>query len=43
LTSQSDQLSIQKSPIGWKKAGPPKSQFCFDHVIRLINRLIMRL
>jgi len=21
--------------IGWLKAGPPKSRFCFDHVTRL--------
>jgi len=30
---QSEKLS--KSLIGWKKAGPPKIHFCFDHVNRL--------
>jgi len=31
LSSQSEQFkSIQKALIGWKKAGPPKSHFCFD-------------
>jgi len=29
LSSQSEQ---SENLIGWKKAGPPKSHFCFDHV-----------
>jgi len=32
---QSNLKSIQKPLIGWKKAGPPKSHFCFNHVNRL--------
>jgi len=36
--NQSNLKSIQKALIGWKKAGPPKSHFCFDHVNRL-NKL----
>jgi len=24
--------SFQKALIGWKKAGPPKSHVCFNHV-----------
>jgi len=46
LSSQSEQSekfskspdnlkSFQKALIGWKKAGPPKSHFCFDHINRL--------
>jgi len=27
--------SYQKALIGYKKAGPQKSHFCFDHVNRL--------
>jgi len=34
--NQSNLNSIQKALIGWKKAGPPKSHCCFDHVNRLI-------
>jgi len=37
--NQSNLKSIQKALIGWKKAGPPKKPFCFDHV----NRLLMAL
>jgi len=33
---QSNLKSIQKARIGWKKAGSPKSHFCFDHVNKLI-------
>jgi len=41
LFSQSEQSEkFSKSPIGWKKAGPPKSHFCFDHVNRLIYNSI---
>jgi len=35
LANQSNLKSIQKALIGWKKAGPPKSHFCFDRVNRL--------
>jgi len=33
--NQSNLNSFQKALIGWKKAGPQKSHFCFDHVNRL--------
>jgi len=37
LSSQSEQSKkFLKSPDWLKKAGPPKSHFCFDHVNRLI-------
>jgi len=34
--NQSNLKSFQKALIGWKKAGPPKSHFCFNHVNRLL-------
>jgi len=33
--NQGNLKSFQKALIGWKKAGPPKSHFCFNHVNRL--------
>jgi len=33
--NQSNMKSFQKALIGWKKAGPPKSHFCYNHVNRL--------
>jgi len=33
--NQSNLKSVQKSLIGWKKAGPPKKPLLFDHVNRL--------
>jgi len=37
--NQSNLKSIQKALIGWKKAGPPKKHFYFDHVNRLYVNL----
>jgi len=39
--NQSNLKSIQTSLIGWKKAGPPKKHFCFDHVNRLLMLLTL--
>jgi len=36
LSSQSEQYkSFQKALISWKKAGPPKTHVCLDHIYRL--------
>jgi len=35
--NQSNLKSIQKALISWKKAGPLKKHFCFDHVNRQIK------
>jgi len=35
LSIQSEQFKKYSKSSDWKKAGPPKSHFCFDHVNRL--------
>jgi len=35
LSSQSEQFKKNSNSSDWKKVGPPKNHFCFDHVNRL--------
>jgi len=37
--NQSFLKTFQIALIGWIKANPPKSHFCFDHVIKLTVRI----
>jgi len=36
LANQSFLKTFQIALIGWIKAGPPKSHFCFDHVLNML-------